>query len=132
MCIRDRHTDYGLITLLLDNGVTGLQILKRDGDYMMVPRQPGALVVNIADSLERLTGGVLRSAPHRVVISDENAKEDRYSVIYGRATDYGVYLDPLCGAKERYEEKLKTEEFIERRFKDIFYGGAGIVKLTNN
>lgn len=132
-CLRcAEHTDFGLITLLLDNGVSGLQILKRDGKYAMVPRRPGALVVNVADSLERLTGGVLRSAHHRVVLTEENMREDRYSVIYFRAPDYGVYLDPMCGAKEKYQNRMKTEEFIQQRFIDIFRGGAGITKLTSD
>lgn len=120
------HTDFGLITFLLDNGVSGLEIKTRDGEYLMVPRQKGAFVVNIADSLERLTGGILRSAPHRVIITDESYKNDRYSVIYFRVAENSAYLEPLCGAKEKYREKITAEKFYSRRFNDIFHASRGI------
>jgi isopenicillin N synthase-like dioxygenase len=61
------HTDYGNVTLLATDGVPGLEIRRRDGDWVAAPAVPGALVCNIGDCLMRWTNGVYASTPHRVV-----------------------------------------------------------------
>lgn len=60
------HTDYGLVTLLLQDTVGGLQVRTRDG-WIEAPPLAGTLVCNIGDMLDRLTGGLYRSTPHRVI-----------------------------------------------------------------
>jgi isopenicillin N synthase-like dioxygenase len=59
------HTDYGLLTLLAQDDVAGLQVRTPDG-WVEAPPVEGALVCNIGDMLDRLTGGYFRSTPHRV------------------------------------------------------------------
>lgn len=59
------HTDYGLLTLLLQDGTAGLEVKTRAG-WISAPPIDGTLVCNIGDMLDRLTGGRYRSTPHRV------------------------------------------------------------------
>jgi isopenicillin N synthase-like dioxygenase len=59
------HTDYGLLTLLAQDEHGGLQV-KTPRGWIEAPPIEGALVCNIGDMLDRLTGGVYRSTPHRV------------------------------------------------------------------
>lgn len=59
------HTDYGLLTLLLQDGNGGLQVHTKDG-WIDAPPVEGTFVCNIGDMLDKLTGGLYRSTPHRV------------------------------------------------------------------
>lgn len=45
------HSDYGFLTLLLQDDVEGLQILYRD-EWVTVDPIPGSFVVNVGDHLE--------------------------------------------------------------------------------
>jgi isopenicillin N synthase-like dioxygenase len=58
------HTDYGLLTLLAQDDAGGLQVKTRRG-WIDAPPIENTLVCNIGDMLDRLTGGLYRSTPHR-------------------------------------------------------------------
>ena len=60
------HTDYGLLTLLLQDSVGGLQV-KSGGIWVDAAPIPNTFVCNIGDMLDRMTGGLYRSTPHRVL-----------------------------------------------------------------
>lgn len=59
------HTDYGLLTILLQDDAGGLEVRSRS-QWVAAPPVPGSFVCNIGDMLDRMTRGVFRSTPHRV------------------------------------------------------------------
>jgi isopenicillin N synthase-like dioxygenase len=77
------HTDYGSITLLLNDDAGGLDVRRRDGTWVEAPPIPGAFVCNIGDSLMRWSNDIYVSTPHRV---KNPPGRDRYSVAF--------FLDP--------------------------------------
>ncbi|MGE0046622.1 MAG: isopenicillin N synthase family dioxygenase [Hyphomonadaceae bacterium] len=81
------HTDYGLLTLLAQDDVGGLQVKTPQG-WIEAPPIAGTLVCNIGDMLDRLTGGLYRSTPHRV--RNESGRE-RYS--------FPFFFDPAFDAE---------------------------------
>lgn len=85
------HTDYGLLTLLLQDDVAGLQVRTAQG-WLDAPPIPGTLVCNLGDMLDRLTGGLYRSTPHRV--SNHSARE-RFSFPLFFDPDFSARVTPL-------------------------------------
>lgn len=82
------HTDVGTITCLwqVSEDVVGLQV-RKDGQWHSVEPVNGAIVVNVADQVERFSNGVYKSGWHRVVL---NNSKPRISV--------AVFLNPSADA----------------------------------
>ncbi|MDI5974398.1 2-oxoglutarate and iron-dependent oxygenase domain-containing protein [Streptomyces sp. SL13] len=87
------HKDYGFLTLLLQDGVGGLQVEGPDGRFHDVPPRPGAFVVNLGEMLEVATDGYLKATNHRVV-SPPGARE-RYSVPFFHNPRLDARTSPL-------------------------------------
>jgi len=63
------HADSGLVTLLAQDGVGGLQARGADGVWVDVPPREGALAVNFGKLLSRWTGGRVKATEHRILSS---------------------------------------------------------------
>jgi len=59
------HTDYGLLTILMQDDAGGLEVRSRS-QWVAAPPVPNSFVCNIGDMLDRMTRGLYRSTPHRV------------------------------------------------------------------
>ncbi len=60
------HTDYGLLTILKQDKVGGLQVKSAKG-WLDAPYIENTFICNIGDMLDLLTSGYYRSTPHRVL-----------------------------------------------------------------
>eukprot|EP01018_Ginkgo_biloba_P012180 Gb_17232 [translate_table: standard] len=67
------HSDPNLLTLLLQDQVSGLQVLK-NGRWLAVEPIPNAFVVNVGDQLQVLSNGKYRSVLHRAVVNSSKAR----------------------------------------------------------
>ncbi|XP_057516591.1 protein SRG1-like [Amaranthus tricolor] len=85
------HSDTGTMTLLLQDEVEGLQVLK-DNQWFRVPVVPQAIFVNIADRLEIMSNGMVKSAVHRVVT---NSERERITVVMFCSPDYEREIGPI-------------------------------------
>jgi isopenicillin N synthase-like dioxygenase len=83
------HTDYGLLTILRQDDTGGLEVRTPTG-WTAAPPVPGSFVCNLGDMLERMTGGLYRSTPHRV---RNTGRSGRVSFAY--------FFDPSWDAEVR-------------------------------
>ena len=97
------HTDFGVLTILCQDNVGGLQIQDRNGDWFHAPPIPNTLIINVADLLARWTGGEYKSTPHRVV--NESGKE-RMSIVLA----FDPNPETLIDAKEVFGQEFAAPD----------------------
>jgi isopenicillin N synthase-like dioxygenase len=85
------HTDYGLLTILLQDDAGGLQVKSR-ARWIEAPPVPGTFVCNIGDMLDRMTAGHYRSTPHRV---QNRAPRDRLSLPFFFDPGWDAEIAPI-------------------------------------
>ncbi|GMI82809.1 Germination Insensitive to ABA Mutant 2, Gain-of-function in ABA-modulated Seed germination 2 [Hibiscus trionum] len=81
------HSDHGLLTILMQNGIDGLQVMHK-GKWVSINPLPNSFLVNTGDHMEILTNGKYKSVVHRAVV---NSKSPRVSI----GTAHGPPLDTV-------------------------------------
>ncbi|XP_057732094.1 gibberellin 3-beta-dioxygenase 1-like [Arachis stenosperma] len=85
------HTDSTLLTILYQNDVSGLQVLREGVGWVAVPPLPGGLVINMGDLFHILSNGSYPSVLHRVLV---NRTRQRFSVAYLYGPPSNVHIRP--------------------------------------
>ncbi len=67
------HTDYGVLTILKQDQVGGLQV-KRGDQWIEAPYIENTFICNLGDMLDRITQGYYRSTPHRVLNTSDQGR----------------------------------------------------------
>ena len=90
------HTDWGLLTILLQDDRGGLEVRNADGVWLRADPVPGTLVINLGDMVPRMTNGLYHSNFHRVL--NNIGGTDRYSVatFFNPPFDYVFSCAPTC------------------------------------
>ncbi|OMO52560.1 Isopenicillin N synthase [Corchorus olitorius] len=126
------HSDFGTITLLMTDGVPGLQACflsigicrdktKQPQVWEDVPSLRGAFIVNIGDMMERWTNCLFRSTLHRVL----SPKQERYSVVFFMNADKDCIIECLesCCSEScppRFPP-IRSWDYLEERLR-LTYG----------
>ncbi|KAK6123221.1 hypothetical protein DH2020_043045 [Rehmannia glutinosa] len=97
------HSDFGAITLLIQDDVGGLEVSK-DGEWIFVNPLCDAIFVILADQTEIITNGQYKSAQHRAIT---NAKNARLSV--------ATFHDPA-------KTKIISPAFDPPKYRPVMYG----------
>ncbi|MBS1557339.1 MAG: isopenicillin N synthase family oxygenase [Bacteroidetes bacterium] len=118
------HGDINLITLLMGASADGLQVLRRDGQWIPITALPEQLVVNVGDMLERLTNKKLKSTIHRVVNPPRHLmNRPRYSIPFFMHPRSEMDLSSLPSCVSASHPKLWPDitagEFLNQRLKEI-------------
>ena len=118
------HGDINLITLLMGASTGGLQVLRKDGEWIDAIPQEDELVINVGDMLERLTNNKLRSTIHRVINPPkEEWGKPRYSIPFFMHPRSDMRLDCLdeCMDEDhpKQYEDISAGEFLNQRLIEI-------------
>ncbi|KAI0658180.1 Clavaminate synthase-like protein [Cubamyces menziesii] len=107
------HTDIGTVTILWSQPVSALQILCPDGKWRWIKHIDNAIVVNIGDGMEFLSGGFYKGTIHRVRQPPRDQQGyPRLGVFYFGSANGDVLLKPL------QESPVLQRVGIVRRFDD--------------
>ncbi|PTX43076.1 isopenicillin N synthase-like dioxygenase [Christiangramia gaetbulicola] len=118
------HGDINLITLLMGASTGGLQVLRKDGEWIDAIPQEDELVINVGDMLERHTNNKLRSTIHRVINPPkEEWDKPRYSIPFFMHPRSEMRLDCLeeCIDEDhpKQYEDITAGEFLNQRLIEI-------------
>ncbi|MAM60274.1 2-oxoglutarate and iron-dependent oxygenase domain-containing protein [Maritimibacter sp. UBA3975] len=71
------HSDWGLLTLLLQDNIGGLEVRNANGDWIAAPPIPGTYVVNLGEMFPVITNDRYKATMHRVL--NNHSDKTRYS-----------------------------------------------------
>lgn len=127
------HFDLGVITLLFQDGVGGLEFEDREQrdtfDRVECATQ-AEMVVNVSETLQRWTNDTLPAGLHRVNVphyledKDVGTLPERYSIAYFCKADRGASVGPLTqfvqeGSKPMYQE-MSAIEYHQQRLQSAY------------
>lgn len=118
------HGDINLITLLMGASSGGLQVLRKDGEWIDAIPEEDELVINVGDMLERHTNNKLRSTIHRVVNPPkEQWHTPRYSIPFFMHPRSDMKLNCLeecidADHPKTYED-ITAGDFLHQRLVEI-------------
>ncbi|XVF18306.1 hypothetical protein REPUB_Repub11eG0010000 [Reevesia pubescens] len=122
-----RHSDMGILTILLQDGIGGLYVkvpedvnMEKKGEWVEIPPVPGALVINIGDMLQILSNGRYKSAEHRVRTT---STKSRVSIPIFRSPQPTQKIAPLPEVVEK-DGVARYKEFVFSDYMNSFFGNA--------
>ncbi|XP_039119805.1 gibberellin 2-beta-dioxygenase 8 isoform X1 [Dioscorea cayenensis subsp. rotundata] len=107
------HTDSDFLTILCQDEVGGLQLMK-DGRWITVKPNPSALVVNIGDLFQAWSNGMYKSVEHRVI---SNESEERFSVAYFMCPSYDSMIE--SEAEKSIYRRFSFREYRQQVQEDV-------------
>ena len=128
------HTDFGVITLLLQDSVGGLEIEDRSRTHSFLPVRPEKMemIVNSSDTLQRWTNDKIQAGVHKVTVPQDMTKDadillsERFSMAYFFKADRNQSVAPLAkfvgpGNPSRYRS-MTALDFQKRRNGKMYSG----------
>ena len=117
------HCDINLITLLMGASAEGLQVLRKDKEWISVNAKPNELIMNIGDMLDRLTNSKLKSTLHRVINPNNLDNTSRYSIPFFMHPISSMNLNSLPYLVSSETPKIYPDitagEFLDERLREI-------------
>ena len=123
------HTDQGVITILFQNIISGLQVrppkytgpIKDDEKWLDARVIPGAVLINIGETMTFFSGGLMKSTLHRVARSPvpEDQGKDRFSMAYFCHPNQDTLLEVLQGIEGGVKREAPISCVTGRRVRTV-------------
>jgi len=94
------HTDFGTITLLVQDDVGGLRVKKPEGEWVNIEPLSHSIIVNVGDMLMRWSNDRLKATLHQVITPPRFGPEDRIPERYSIAFFCNANKDTLLECLE--------------------------------
>jgi isopenicillin N synthase-like dioxygenase len=120
------HTDYGVLTILLQDDAGGLQV-KAGGAWIDASPIAGSFVCNLGDMLDRMTGGLYRSTPHRV---RNAARRDRLSFPFFFDPSWDARVAPIPGCPAPRDDAAERWDRASVHAFEGTYGDYVLAKVS--
>ena len=125
------HSDLGMLTILNQDPIGGLELRKRDGEWVGAPHIPGTFIVNIGDLFRTWTNDRL-CLERRIGWSTAPGKE-RYSMPTFFYLDYDtpVACLPTCQSEQNPPKHapIKSGDYLVGRFRSVQKFGRTVADL---
>lgn len=103
------HTDFGTLTLLVQDGVGGLKVKRNDGTWIDVKPVDDSIVVNVGDMLMRWSNDRLKATLHKVEAAPIDLKTPKQRQQQQMLVPERYSIAFFCNANKDVElECLKT------------------------
>ncbi|KAK1686098.1 hypothetical protein QYE76_046946 [Lolium multiflorum] len=120
------HTDHGLLALLFQTGVDGLQVQK-NGRWILAKPIPNSYFVIAGDQLEIVSNGRYKAALHRAMVHGEQARMSSVCLL-GPCLDTVVQPIPELALQGVEFRGIKYREYIaHQRTKTVNENAAVVV-----
>ena len=111
------HTDWGWITLLVQDEHGGLEVETAAGDWVRAEPIPGTIVVNLGDIILRWTNGRYHSSLHRVMNNRSGRNRHSMVLFFNQSHDTMVESLSTClepGETPKYPPCTSGEHTLQR------------------
>ncbi|MBA0871386.1 hypothetical protein Goshw_024999 [Gossypium schwendimanii] len=109
------HTDSDFLTVLYQDQVGGLQLVK-DGKWVAVKPNPEALFINIGDLFQAWSNDCYKSVQHCAVT---NPTKERFSVAYFFCPSYDTVIESCSSDKPSVYRRFSFKEYRQQVQEDV-------------
>jgi len=121
------HSDYGILTILFQDDVGGLEVRTVDNKWISATPISGSVLINTGDLLELWSNGHFPATKHRVLIPqvEISRKIPRQSIVYFHHPDNSAVVTPLCTKKSINSDKIiygtiTAGEYAKKRLESTY------------
>ncbi|XP_011100328.1 protein DOWNY MILDEW RESISTANCE 6-like [Sesamum indicum] len=126
------HSDHGALTILMENGVEGLQV-NHNGTWIALQHVPGTFIVNLGDCLEILSNGKYKSAEHRATV---NAQKTRISIAVGHGPALSSTIAPATPLLDQTQgahfQPIVYKDYIKLQQSSTIRGKSALLAVRKN
>ncbi|XP_078271071.1 uncharacterized protein LOC144602193 isoform X2 [Rhinoraja longicauda] len=115
------HSDYGTFTLLFQDKNGGLEVMSRCGQYIDAPYIPNAVLLNVANLLQRWTSDRWIATKHRVGIpqTEDALNRTRQSLSFFVHPDHDATI-ACCDGLDKHPP-ITSIQYLMDNHHDIYY-----------